>query len=109
MQTAVAAPAYVTFNRGERQAVRWVEATTGPIVVDSTFTTSVTHTVHDSRPVLLAIDQSAATAIARRLASRGVTRFTLVSREAQQVLVFPFYRLTGVRRTTVTVVQEWTR
>ena len=109
MQLAVAAPAYIAFNRSERQPVRWLKEASGPVIVDSTFTASVAHPVYARRPVLLAGTQSKAAAIASRLAARGYEDLIVVSREQQEVLQFPPFRLVDTRRTAHTVVQHWTR
>ena len=109
MQLAVAAPAYIAFNRSERQPVRWLKEASGPVIVDSTFTASVAHPVYARRPVLLAGTQSKAAAIASRLAARGYEDLIVVSREQQEVLQFPPFRLVDTRRTAHTVVQHWMR
>jgi hypothetical protein len=109
MQVAVAAPAYIIFNRSERQPVRWLEEASGPVIVDSTFTASVAHPVYATRAVLLAGTQPKAAAVASRLAARGYEDLLVVSREQQQVLQFPPFRLVDTRRTAHTIVQQWAR
>jgi hypothetical protein len=109
MQVGVAARAYVAFNRSERQAVRWLQQSSEPIVVDSTFTASVTEPVYTGRLVFLAADQQHASELALRLAAEGFGSLLLVSREPQQSLSFPPFQLADTRRTQRTVVQRWVR
>jgi hypothetical protein len=109
MQLAVAAPAYIAFNRVERQPVRWLQEAAGPIIVDSTFTASVAHPVYSTRPVLLADTGPKAAALASRLAALGYEDLLVVSRERRPGLQFPPFRLVTTRRTAHTVVQRWAR
>ena len=109
MQVGVAAPAYIAFNKAERQAVRWLEQSSAPVIVDSTFTTSVAYPVYLRRPVLLAETQGKADDVASRLAAQGTASVLVVSRERRQDLQFAPFRLVETQRTAHTVVQRWVR
>lgn len=109
MQAGVAARGYVAFNASERQAVRWLQESTDPIVVDSTFTASVAEPVYTRRLVFLAQDQHQASELAGVLAARRFQSVILVSREEEQRLNLAPFRLASTRRTMRTVVQHWVR
>jgi hypothetical protein len=109
LMQSVAVRAYVTFNRVEREAVRWVRDSPEAVVVDSPFTTSVVAPVYLDRPVFRAETQQDAASLAARLALAGVRGMLLVSRAEQQRLEFAPFSLVQTRRAGHTTVQRWAR
>jgi hypothetical protein len=109
LMQSVAIRAYVTFNRAEREAVRWIRDSPEAVVVDSPFTTSVAAPVYLERPVFRAETQHDAAALAARLAQAGVRGMLLVSRAEQQRLEFAPFSLVQTRRAGHTTVQRWAR
>ena len=108
MQVGVAMRAYVTFNAGERRAVKLLQSTHDDvIVIDSAFTMSVTEPVYGTKRVMMAESPSKSSQLGGLLERRAVPSFLLVSRELTQPLDFAPYRLVSAEHFPRTTIQRW--